>query len=117
QERQSSTRRNGERGGSAEKEIRSAARDANDRARVARGGARRKTELAERRFWRHRCYFFSARRFFAHSGLTTCWARPRPSESAGTGAVITDPAPTYAPSPTSIGATRVELLPMKAPSP
>src|SRR5580698_9152573 len=62
-------------------------------------------------------FLYSARRFLAHSGFTTCFARPIASESGGTASVITDPAPTMAPSPISIGAISVELLPTNAPSP
>ena len=37
------------------------------------------------------------------------------SAPGGTSRVITEPAPTYAPSPTVMGATRLEFVPMKAP--
>src|SRR5579863_6532864 len=58
--------------------------------------------------------FCSARRARAHPGLLACLPRATASASGGTFSVITDPAPTYAPSPTRTGATSAVSLPMKA---
>ncbi len=46
-------------------------------------------------------------------GLFTWRPRAKANASAGTFSVITEPAATYAPSPTRTGATSAELLPMK----
>src|ERR1022692_1148751 len=62
-------------------------------------------------------FFPKSLRFLAQSSLFTWRARPTPNASAGTSLVMTDPAARYAPSPTSTGATSVELLPMNAPAP
>src|SRR5271154_4054530 len=59
----------------------------------------------------------SRRRAFAQPSLLTCRPRASASASAGTFSVITEPAATYAPSPTRTGATSAVSLPMKTPLP
>src|SRR5882724_249291 len=65
-------------------------------------------------------YFLAAARAsrlaLAQPSLTTCLARPRARESAGTSSVIQEAAATYALRPMLIGATRVESLPTNTPS-
>src|SRR6516165_3703264 len=61
--------------------------------------------------------FISSRRFRAQSGLFTCRPRANASASAGTFSVSVEPAATYAPSPTRIGATSAVSLPIKTRSP
>src|SRR5579862_997695 len=61
--------------------------------------------------------FCRARRAVAQPSLVTCRDRPTASAPGGTSRVMQEPAPTYAPSPMTTGATRVESLPTKAPSP
>src|SRR6202030_3680795 len=68
------------------------------------------------RFERARSFssrLISSRRFRAQPGLFTCRPRASASASAGTFSVSVEPAATYAPFPTRIGATSAVSLPIK----
>src|ERR1017187_8334940 len=62
-------------------------------------------------------FLAAARRAAAQPSLFTCGERPMASASEGTGWVMQEPAPTYAPLPMLMGATRVESEPTNTPSP
>src|SRR5262249_55519260 len=68
---------------------------------------------------RRRCHLpatFCAFRCRTQPSFVAWRARPRARASAGTSSVMVEPAPTYAFLPMRTGATRVESLPMNAPS-